>query len=169
MCRITTIACSTIVILAGFASEAHADQPVDELLSTYVGTWQAAGSAGGKDFTGTLVFKWGHSKSCVVSEYTVNPGGEQLFANHMIGFDTKAKCYRALGFWSDGSMEDYHYTKGTDGVYRGVFAGSQDGQRLEGALTVAVSKDSFRVETKGLTLGGDPIPELTVTFTRVNE
>ena len=64
-------------------------------------------------------------------------------------------------------MEDYCYRKESDGVYRGTYAGSRDGQKFQGNLTVTVSENCVKFETDGLKRGGEPVPELSVTLTRV--
>ena len=172
MFHLTKILCAFIVFAACTAravAEEGGEEGGDQLLKTFVGTWKVTGSTGGMELDGTFVAKWGSSKSCVVSDYKFTLGETPLVGNHIFGFDAATQSYRVLGFFSHGVVEDYHYKKEKGGVYKGKYAGSSEGQKFEGDLTVTVSDDCLKFESSGLKRGGQPRPELSATLTRVKD
>jgi hypothetical protein len=166
MYHVGRIACA-LVALATITGNARADGPVHDFLAAFVGTWKVTGSGAGAGLEGTLVVKWGESKACVTTEYRFKLGEDSLVGNHILGFDSATNSFRVLGFFSHGAVEDYHFKKETDAVYRGRYGGSTGGQKREGDLTVTVSQNFMRFKTDGMTLSGKPAPELDVTLKRV--
>ena len=164
----TKIFCVLLVLTVSNAN-AGGEEAEDPTLKAFVGTWKVSGSAAGLELDGTFVAKWGSSKACLVSDYRFTLGGTPVAGNHVFGLDSATESYRVLGFFSNGTMEDYHYQRVSDGVYRGKYAGARDGQRFEGDLLVTVSEDSIKFQSSGLKRAGEPHPELSATLTRIRK
>ena len=156
-----------LLVLTVCSASARGEESDDPTLQAFVGTWKVSGSAAGMELDGTFVARWASSKVCLLSNYKFTLGGTPLVGNHIFGFDSASQSYRVLGFFSHGTVEDYHYRKVSDGVYKGKYAGSAEGQSFEGDLTVTVSEDSIKFQSSGLKRGGEPRPELSATLTRV--
>lgn len=158
---------AALVIFAAVPSVATAADPPHEVLETLVGTWDVKGTAGGMELVGEMSAKWGDQESCVVSSYSFTLGGDKHNAHHLTGLDASTNSINSLGFFSDGVMEELNYKKASDGVYKGSYGIVFEGDKYNGNLTVIVTQNSFKFETKGVKGPAGTRPDLSVTLKRV--
>lgn len=158
-----------LLIFVAVPSVATAADPPQEVLETLVGTWQVEGTASEMKLVGEMSAKWGDEKSCVVSSYSFKLGDERHKAHHLTGLDRSTNSISSLGFFSHGVMEELNYKKASEGVYKGSYGIVFEGDKYKGDLTVTVTKDSFKFETKNVKGPAGTRPDLSVTLKRVKE
>ncbi len=160
---------STLLICAAVPSLATAADPPNQVLATLIGTWDVTGTAGGMGLTGEMSAKWGDEKSCVVSNYSFKLGGDKHKAHHLTGLDASTGAITSLGFFSHGVMEELKYKKDAGDVYKGSYGIVFEGNKYKGDLTVTVTNDSFKFETKNVKGPAGMRPDLSVTLKRVKD
>ena len=146
-----------------------AEETSRDFLPILLGKWNVTGTAAGMDVTGRFEFKWAAEESCLSSSYDAKLGEQPIKGHHTTGWDSSDDSIRSLGFFSHGVMEVLHYKRTSSGVGKGTYSGSKDGVKFQADLTVTVSSNKVTFETTGMKRGGEPSPELSVTFTRIKE
>ena len=168
MTALSAFVITATVLLGQTEAEQSAlpDNIVKEL-ECFVGNWTVEGDVLGMDLKGRWNAKWSPRKHCLLISYPLNLDGERVFGNGIMGWDTEKEELLILMFYSNGVHENVRYTVESPGLFKGVFAGSADGEPFKATCEMRTNQSNeWTFQTKGHTVGGKSEGELTVRFTR---
>ncbi len=149
------------------ATESTLPDNIVKEMEYFVGDWTVEGDVLGMPLKGRWTARWSPRKHCLLITNPKSLGGEKILGHGMMGWDTEKEEILVFMFFSDGVFEVGRYKLEAPRVLKGTFVGSAKGEPFTATATVRTDKpEEWTFQTKGNTVGGRRVGELSVRFIR---